>query len=79
MLVVEFDGGQHAEQQEDDDCRTRRLEAKGYRVLRFWNNDALTKIESGLEVIRAILASPAPYPNPLPAGAREQPAPESEE
>lgn len=50
MLVVELDGGQHAEQQEYDDHRTTHLQAKGYRVLRFWNNEALMKIESVLEV-----------------------------
>ena len=44
MLVIELDGGQHAEQQEYDERRTQYLHAKGYRVLRFWNNDALTKI-----------------------------------
>jgi very-short-patch-repair endonuclease len=42
MLVVELDGGQHLEQQDDDDARTRHLQAKGYRVLRFWNNEVLT-------------------------------------
>jgi hypothetical protein len=51
----------------------------GYRVLRFWNNDALVNIESVLGVILDALASPAPHPNPLPAGGREQSAPESEE
>ena len=46
MLTVELDGGQHIGQQEYDERRTRHLEAKGYRVLRFWNNDVLMKIES---------------------------------
>jgi len=40
-LIVELDGGQHAEAATYDDARTRFLEAQGYRVLRFWNNDAL--------------------------------------
>ena len=39
MLVVELDGGQHSE--EADAERTRFLEAQGYRVLRFWNNDVV--------------------------------------
>ena len=72
MLVVELDGGQHAEQQEYDERRTTHLEAKGYRVLRFWNNDVLLNIESVLEVIVGSLASPAPHPSPLPAGERGQ-------
>jgi very-short-patch-repair endonuclease len=79
MLIVELDGGQHAEQQEYDEYRTRHLQAMGYRVLRFWNNDALTNIESVLEVILAAAASPSPQPSPLPAGERGQFAPESEE
>ncbi|MEP7186022.1 MAG: DUF559 domain-containing protein [Rhodanobacter sp.] len=79
ILIVELDGGQHAEQLKYDDRRTRHLEAKGYRVLHFWNNDALMNIESMLEVILEALASPAPHPSPLPAGERWQFAPESEE
>lgn len=67
MLVVELDGSQHLEQQQDyDQARTRYLQAKGYRVLRFWNNDVLTNIESVLEVLMEALASPAPHPDPLP-------------
>ena len=37
MLVVELDGGQHAEQLERDQVRTSFLERQGYRVVRFWN------------------------------------------
>jgi very-short-patch-repair endonuclease len=51
MLVVELDGGQHVEQQENDQRRTHYLQAKGYRVLRFWNNEALAKSESLIDVI----------------------------
>jgi primosomal protein N' (replication factor Y) len=39
-LVIEADGGQHAENQRDE-RRTAVLEALGWRVLRFWNNDIL--------------------------------------
>jgi very-short-patch-repair endonuclease len=70
MLTIELDGGQHAEQQGCDERRTRDLQAKGYRVLRFWNNDALTKMASVLEVILAPFASPSPHPSPLPTGER---------
>jgi very-short-patch-repair endonuclease len=79
MLIVELDGGQHANQHEYDERRTRHLQAGGYRVLRFWNNDALINIESVLEVILAAVASPPPHPNHLPAGERESGSPESEE
>jgi very-short-patch-repair endonuclease len=54
-LIIELDGGQHAEQVEADAERTRFLEARGYRVLRFWNNDVLTNTEGVLEVILAEL------------------------
>ncbi len=44
-LVIEVDGGQHGEAQEYDARRTAFIEAQGYRVIRFWNNDVLTNIE----------------------------------
>jgi adenine-specific DNA-methyltransferase len=65
MLVVELDGGQHAEQTDYDEHRTQYLQSMGYRVLRFWNNDVLANIESVLEVILDAVASPAPHPSPL--------------
>ena len=48
-LIVELDGGQHTS--ERDAARTARLEASGYRVIRFWNNDALGNTEAVLEAI----------------------------
>ncbi len=79
LLVVELDGGQHAEQQEYDERRTQHLQTRGYHVLRFWNNEALTNIESVLEVILGAAAEPSPHPSPLPKGEREPGASESEE
>jgi Uncharacterized protein conserved in bacteria len=78
-LIIELDGGQHVDQVNYDERRTQYLQAMGYRVLRFWNNDALVNIESVLEVILEALASPTPHPSPLPSGERAQSAPESEE
>ena len=46
-LIVELDGGQHAP--EVDAVRTRYLEREGYKVLRFWNNDAWANTEGVLE------------------------------
>jgi adenine-specific DNA-methyltransferase len=66
MLIVELDGGRHLEQQHYDDARTLHLPSKGYRVLRFWNNDVLTNIESVLEVPMEALASPSPSSQPIP-------------
>ena len=50
-LVIELDGGQHADQQDYDAERTRRLEINGYRVLRFWNDDVLLRTADVLEEI----------------------------
>jgi len=44
-LIIELDGGQHLDQQEYNADRTAFLESKGYRVLRFWNNDVTNNIE----------------------------------
>jgi len=63
-LVVEIDGGQHATQTNDDQQRTKFLAAKGFRVLRFWNNDVLTNIEGVLQTTENSLRSP--HPGPLP-------------
>ena len=46
-LIVEVDGGQHADRQEYDRERTAWLEGRGFRVLRFWNSEVLTNIEGG--------------------------------
>ncbi len=55
-LVVELDGGQHADAAAYDVQRTRELEASGFLVLRFWNDDVLKDIEAVLATIHAVLA-----------------------
>lgn len=50
-LIIELDGSQHLEQEEYDSERTVFLQSKGYRVLRFWNNDVMKDIDSVLKVI----------------------------
>jgi very-short-patch-repair endonuclease len=59
-LIVELDGGQHAEQEEYDAERTKWLQSRGYRVLRFWNNDVMTDVEVVKEEIYRNLISPSP-------------------
>ena len=54
-LIVEIDGGQHTENAEADATRTAWLEARGFRVLRFWNNDTLANTDGVLEQISAAL------------------------
>lgn len=50
-LAIEVDGGQHNEMQINDDQRTAWLEAQGWKVLRFWNNEVLQNIEGVLEKV----------------------------
>jgi len=54
-LIVEADGGQHADQGQYDADRTNFLEQKGYRVLRFWNNEIINETDSVLEKIALYL------------------------
>jgi very-short-patch-repair endonuclease len=59
-LVVEADGSQHAES-EDDKLRDYDLPERGYRVLRFWNNDIVMRPQSVMEMIVDVMAgSPSP-------------------
>jgi very-short-patch-repair endonuclease len=71
-LVIELDGGQHAERSEHDAARTADLQSRGYLVLRFWNNDVLRNTSGVLESILDTLASDPPHPDPLPNGEREK-------
>ncbi len=50
-LVIEADGGQHAESVADTK-RTEGLESDGWRVVRFWNNDIMRRTKDVLEEIR---------------------------
>jgi very-short-patch-repair endonuclease len=56
-LVIEVDGSQHLEQVEYDNRRTAFLESKGYRVLRFWNDDVMKNLEGVMIVILEALES----------------------
>jgi very-short-patch-repair endonuclease len=55
-LIVDVDGGQHAES-ESDQVRDAYLASEGYRVLRFWNSDVLGNIDGVLETVLASLNS----------------------
>ena len=50
-LIIEVDGGQHAERENYDKERTDFLTRRGYKVLRFWNNEVLGDLDSVLEKI----------------------------
>lgn len=66
-LIVEADGGQHADSTHDA-RRDERLKAQGWRILRFWNNDALRHSEG---VARMIWEALGPLPDPPPPSAGE--------
>ena len=64
-LVIEVDGGQHADSDADKQ-RDAWLMERGFRVLRFWNNDVLGNTEGVLEVVvRALGEAPPPQPSPV--------------
>ena len=70
-IIIELDGGQHAENEEYDGIRDTCLRNNGYMVLRFWNSDVINNIEGVLEVIRFHCLKPSPPPpNPLPPVGR---------
>jgi very-short-patch-repair endonuclease len=55
-LVIEVDGGQHADSQISDEIRTRFLQSQGFRVMRFWNHDVLSNTNGVLTEITSTLA-----------------------
>ncbi|WP_200808474.1 endonuclease domain-containing protein [Tistlia consotensis] len=61
-LVIELDGGQHASAVEADAERTAALNARGYRVIRFWNNEVLGNLEGVLTVIVAEIGRSVGFP-----------------
>lgn len=66
VLVLEVDGGQHAESADNDEIRTQWLEAKGLHVMRFWNNEVLNNIEGVKLVIWNYLSKFQPPSQPSP-------------
>ncbi len=60
-LVIELDGGQHNEAENEtlDSERTARLQKQGFRVLRFWNSDVLMETDSVMEAIYNTLSQEA--------------------
>jgi very-short-patch-repair endonuclease len=59
-LIVELDGGQHADAADHDIARTRFLAAQGFRVVRFWNTDVLSNTNGVLErIAQELSASPS--------------------
>ena len=59
-LIIEIDGGQHSP--DVDATRTQTIEAEGYRILRFWNHEALGNPEGVYSAIAAALPELHPHP-----------------
>jgi len=85
-LVIEVDGGQHSEtaRMRADARRTEFLVWRGYRVLRFWNNEVLSNPQGVMTLIQQAIAERAPNSPPPPTppatrcarGGRGEAAPE---
>jgi very-short-patch-repair endonuclease len=69
-LIIEVDGGQHAEPEQiaHDARRTAWLESRGYRVIRCWTNELAGNMSGVLELIWLALQE-------LPARAGRPPPP----
>ncbi|WP_350166252.1 endonuclease domain-containing protein [Algiphilus sp.] len=68
-LIVEVDGSQHLDQLASDASRSAYLESRGFRVLRFWNDEVLRQTDNVLEAILLELdgvGRQPPHPNPTP-------------
>jgi very-short-patch-repair endonuclease len=70
-LVIELDGGQHAERMAEDADRTAELAQFGYRVIRFWNSDVTENLAGVLEAVRGEFGAPPPHPASPPQGGEE--------
>jgi very-short-patch-repair endonuclease len=60
-LIIEVDGGQHAQEKHKDEVRDRWLREQGFQVLRFWDNEVMANIQ---EVLGLITESSTPSRNP---------------
>ena len=54
-LVIEVDGATHGESERADAARTRYIEKRGYRVIRFWNNEVIGNVEGVVSEIERVL------------------------
>ncbi len=69
-LIIEVDGGQHSVNSVADEARSTFLRERGFRVLRFWNNEILGNSEGVLTTIeRALMDRPSPIPSRMREGS----------
>jgi len=76
-LIVELDGGQHAEQEAADASRSRFLSNEGLKVLRFWNDQVATGLDFVIKEILTAIAENERAPSPVARGSR-RPLPRGE-
>ena len=55
--MVELDGAQHLDRTAQDTWRTKLIEQRGYKVIRFWDSEVNADIVSVLERIEQALSS----------------------
>ena len=71
-LIIELDGGQHASKIWADASRSSYLRKKGYKILRFWNNQVLKETKAVLDTILVTLNDDTPSPRPSPPNLGER-------
>lgn len=65
-LIVEVDGGQHADEKYGDAQRDAWLTAQNFRVLRYWNNQVLNELDAVLaDISKALESAPPSQPSPV--------------
>jgi very-short-patch-repair endonuclease len=55
MLIIELDGSQHLDREVQDNERTPFLTSKGYRILRFWNQEVSNNLDGVIIAIEQAL------------------------
>src|SRR5262245_31536572 len=73
-LIIEIDGGQHAEEGQAtyDRRRTEQLQSRGFTVMRFWNEEIFREPERVLEQIYQTLIVKDAELSPLPSAATKR-------
>ena len=56
-LIIEVDGSHHLDQIDYDEERAAYLQSRGYRVLRFWNNQVMQDLNGVIIAIQDALAN----------------------
>jgi very-short-patch-repair endonuclease len=70
-IIIEVDGGQHAENKRKDTQRDSWLRQNGFKILHFWNNDILKNIDGVLEVIAQESIVHPPLTPPIKGGEKK--------